>query len=59
MKKLAPDIRRIIIEYAAREGILFFPAMETLICKGWQAVNNDNPPEKGVWKSVDNKGKSL
>lgn len=57
--RLAPDIHRIIMQYAAREDLRFWPAMEILICKGWQAVNQNNPPDGHVENHVQKDGKNL
>lgn len=43
MKRLSPEIRRIVIQYAAKENLTFHVALECLIAEGFKAVADQNP----------------
>lgn len=52
-RRLAPECRRAVIQYAARENVPYIAAMERLIYEGLKAVYN--PVQKPVCKPCINR----
>lgn len=52
MKKLSPEIRRLVMQYAAKENLAYTVALECLLLEGVKALAAEKPESFPVHKAV-------